>query len=209
VRAIAAAALAVLAAAPAARAGEEGAGPADERGAPADEGEYQGEDVAFDARPPEPKAPAAPAGPLPERRLSLTVSAFHLILPVAHVVAELKLRPRLGVGAVVGAGRVAVGTGRDQYPIYEIGAQASYYVRGTFDRGWQAGAELVYAIVDADAGRPTGIGRGLGAGLFAGWKWTFRRGLTVNIQAGALFFIADQDDSGLEPLLNLGAGWSF
>ena len=180
-----------------------------------------------DGLPPEMQPPMQPPiadgyqGPL----VSVTISPIHLALPVFEVTAEYRIEPRVGVAAVAGYGNVSTapeGGGEDiSVAVFEIGAQANYYLLGDFDHGLQLGAEVLYIGGSAEEGNVSAVASGLAMGPFAGYKVAADFGLTFVFQLGAQFVTlkadaeattgetATKSESNTIALLNINLGWSF
>lgn len=176
---------------------------------------------AFAEEPTDPIGVPPPGGPV----VSLTLSAIHLVLPVAEVTAEVRVLPRLGVAAIVGAGSVRIDSNdpsvdRDRATAYELGGQIVGYPIATF-RSLQVGAELLWLhlSLEEEAGGHVGAtGQGLAVGPFLGYKVLTSSGFTFVAQGGAQFVAiraetedgsqSDQDDRVIG-LINLNVGWSF
>jgi hypothetical protein len=167
--------------------------------------------------PPPPVLLPMPVEPVhPRRVFSLTISPFHLASPILELTGEARAADKLGLALVGGVGRysetqagVKVSAG-----VYELGAQARYYLVGDFRHGMQLGAEALYLRL-ADA-RLSATGEGLAIGPFAGYKYTTDVGFTVDVQLGFEYLavrahddVSSTKDSTYIPLLNLNVGWSF
>ena len=179
--------------------------------------------------PPPPYQPSQvvqqPGPPPPERTVAVTISPVHLLFPIVEVTAELRVGPRLGVAAIVGAGALEVrsAAGEDlSFTAGELGASVRYYVTGSFRQGVQVGGEVMYLYVKLDD-TTQGVqatGDGLSLGPFVGYKWTGRGGFTAEAQLGLLVTAirahaddgatsATEEKSRAYPLLNANLGWSF
>jgi len=168
-------------------------------------------------------APSAFAG---ETKVALTISPLHLIIPMVEVTGEVRLLDKVSIAGILGGGRIqgASGSTNVDLTIYEIGAQARYYVTGSFDSGAQVGVELLQLGVTGGAtdGEITASasGEGFSAGAFAGYKHTFGFGLVLDGQLGYSTTLvkasasgegasASASQSGRGVLLNLNIGWAF
>ena len=160
----------------------------------------------------------------PGHFLSVVFSPIHLIFPVFEARVEYAVMKQLGISLLAGGGKVTIEDevfNRDvDVTVWEIGAQAEYYVVGDFDHGMQLGAELIYMGANAEEEETDtkATGQGLSIGVFAGYKFVASFGLTVNIQGGVQYITAQaeaensdssDDESTWGPLLNLDLGWSF
>ena len=107
-----------------------------------------------------------------------------------------------------------------KFTVLEGGAQLRYYVTGSFRRGMQVGAEILYLHVNGSLQDTTGVASGLALGPFFGWKTTTYAGFTFEVQGGVEVVTLGSrvtDSSGGSssssvdyiPLLNLNIGWSF
>lgn len=168
------------------------------------------------------------------RRAYLSFSPVHLILPMAEVMAEFRVHPKIGVAAIGGYGKVTVrslavsrgpsspllSTQETSVSVYEVGGQFVGYPLGTFDHGMQVGAEVLYlgASTSAQQGdvKVVASGAGLSTGGFVGYKLATRVGFTFNVQGGVGYLAvqasgggASASDSRIYPLLNANVGWSL
>lgn len=174
-------------------------------------------------------APALlPPAAAPLRQLSLTMSPLHLILPVFEVTAEYALQPKVGVALIAGYGSVKANdldASAESIDVFEIGAQARYYLLGDFEHGLQLGAEAVYlkASTSTSSSGQTiqATGEGLSAGAFIGYKVVSSMGFTFDAQLGQQYAgvgakatsssgqSASTNDASWSPLLNLNVGWTL
>ncbi len=163
------------------------------------------------------------------RRVSLTFSPIHLFFPVLEVTGEVRVARKLGLAVLGGYGSITSerepgdSTGSLTARVFELGAQARYYVVGSFDHGMQLGAELLYVhLDDAKKGSIVGSGQGVGFGPFVGYKIATRVGFTFDGQVGFQYVgvraeahdtessdSAEASDSAIVPLFNANIGWSF
>lgn len=173
----------------------------------------------------EPPAPATIAddqGAGDGHRFYLSISPLHLLpSPVVEVTGEWRLRDRIGLAVIAGAGRVDIDTSDgddDSVAMYEVGGQFIGYALGDFDHGLQIGGEVVYVhlATDADTETLTGSAQGLAVGPFVGYKLATDIGFSFNLQAGVQYVAARAEDDGGEaygsaviPLVNANLGWSF
>jgi len=171
---------------------------------------------------PPPQPPPEPEGA--QHSVSLTISPFHLVLPVVEVMGEFKVQDWFGLAAILGGGSIQ-GTGTiadERLTVFELGAQALFYPVGDFDHGMQLGLEALFIHISGtfDSGALTGTGSGLAVGPLIGYKFAASWGLTVDIQGGyqiagiaasASDGTTTESDSTVEGvvLLNINAGWSF
>lgn len=172
------------------------------------------------AQAPQPTTAESPA-PAPfvadEPSVAITISPVHLVIPMIELSAEIRVMPRLGVGVIAGAGATRIETTNELIKLGEAGVSPRYYVWGTFRRGVQLGAELLYLHAFADDLSGVEItASGLSVGPYVGYKWTHRTGFTFEAQGGVsvLAFRADSQMSStserkVAPLLNLQVGWSL
>lgn len=164
----------------------------------------------------------AGAAPADEgRSVSLTLSPVHLFLPVVEGQVELAVGDSLSLAAIGGFGEVTLedSTGRDQLSasVTEAGGQVVYYPLERFE-SLQVGLEVLYVRVEVDDpdARVTGLGRGLAAGPFAGYKLITDGGFTFFVQGGVEYVAVQAESEGEAaessrwlPLLNVNLGWSF
>lgn len=170
-----------------------------------------------------PPAYQPPEPPPPMTSFSLTISPIHLLLPILELTGEFRLGTQAGLALIAGGGRVSVaqsdGT-KVTFNVYECGGQLRYYLTGSFRRGMQLGAEILYVHVNGSLQDITGVASGLALGPFVGWKTTSYSGFTFEIQGGVevvTMGTSVSDSSGGSssssvdyiPLVNLGIGWSF
>jgi hypothetical protein len=148
-----------------------------------------------------------------QHSLSITISPIHLIFPILEATGEYRLNDKVGLAGVLGLGRIS--DSGSTYGVFELGAQARYYVVGNFVHGMQLGAELMYVAVASDSQR-TVNGQGLSAGPFVGYKIAANGGFTFEGQLGATYNTVEANSgssrasgSGWGALLNLNVGWSF
>jgi hypothetical protein len=151
-----------------------------------------------------------------EPRVSITVSPLHLIMPFGEVTAELRAADKVGIAVIAGAGSVREDGIDSRITLLEAGANARYYVWGSFRSGIELGAEAVYVHASADDSVSVSA-EGLGLSPFAGYKWTHRSGFTLDGQLGATFIVlrgkadtgAMAERKSVGPMLNLQVGYSF
>jgi hypothetical protein len=163
-----------------------------------------------------------------EHTVSITISPIHLISPIVELTGEYRVADNLGVAAVLGGGRVSAkstsGAITATGSAFEIGAQARYYVLGSFIHGMQLGAEVLYARVSLDSGSSSiaAAGDGLELAPFIGYKIASNIGFTFDAQLGYGYLLgsasANDSSTGASEsasastgmvLLNLNVGWSF
>jgi hypothetical protein len=155
-------------------------------------------------------------------RVAVTLSPFHLALPVVHLTGEYRLGEQLGIAAIFGVGRIKGSSSglyeiQPTYTAFEVGGKFHYYAVGNFRHGMQVGGEvLVIHVTGADKGVSQSA-TGLLVGPFLGYKYTAGFGLTFEAQLGmAREGIGASKSTGDEltksawaALLNLNVGWSF
>lgn len=158
----------------------------------------------------DPRAVVPPRPPM----LSLTISAFHLMMLFPEVTIEVRPLPRFGVAATGGAMRYLNGMN-----VQELGGQLRYYPaggRGGFHLGIEGFWARVYsgelsdeegllsALLDHRTVNP------YGGGPFAGFKNVRPGGVTFDFQAGLQAITLHQDDEwSLYPILNFNFGKSW
>lgn len=169
--------------------------------------------------------PLPPPPPPPERSLALTLSPLHLLFPMVEVTGEYRVGPRLGVAAILGAGKFSTTDSADttlRFTAGELGASARYYALGSFRAGLQVGVELLYLAISLgdNPQMVQATGDGLSLSPFVGYKWTARGGFTIEAQGG-LSILAVQahatdgtsssssEQSRVSPMINFNLGWSF
>lgn len=148
--------------------------------------------------------------------VAVTLSPFHMFVPMAELTAELKLAPKLGVSLIGGVGVLRDETTNDRITLLEAGASARYYLTGSFRTGIQLGAEAIYVHASTEMTALEVKARGLAVSPFAGYKWTHHSGFTLEGQLGVSLMAARADSatatataSRVGPMLNLNVGWSF
>jgi hypothetical protein len=145
---------------------------------------------------------------------------------VLELTGELRVVDHFGVAVLAGYGQA---TAEDElgddftFDIYEIGAQANWYLLEPF-RSLHLGVELDYMKITTDELRNNtlrGVGVGLAVGPLVGYKVMSRGGFTFNVQGGVQYVAVSAEvsdsagetdsasDSDFILLLNLGLGWSF
>ena len=163
------------------------------------------------------------------KKVSITNSPFHLVMPVLELMAEYQVAPKIGAAGILGYGNITeIDDWGDEVevPILEIGGQLNYYLLGNFDKGMQVGLEVLYLNASAEDEDVSVSVDGLAVGPYLGYKWTAGFGLTFDIQAGyeklllrgeaedksddvfEEFGIEEEEETGI-PLLNINIGWSF
>jgi hypothetical protein len=160
----------------------------------------------------------------PRRVFSLTFSPLHLTLPIVELTGEVRALDKLGVAAVVGAGKITeeatASAPKISANVWEVGLQARYYLLGDFRHGLQVGAEALYLHASDEIETISASAQGLAVGPFVGYKYTADIGFTFDAQVGFQRIgvageahngsdSAKSEDSSFIPLLNLNVGWSF
>ncbi len=136
---------------------------------------------------------------------------------------EGKVSRKFGVAALAGIGSVKVD--KTAYTVWEAGAQAKYYLIGSFQHGMELGAQVQYVGVSGSTSSGNvsvgGDGGGIAVGPFIGYKLATKVGFTCDLQAGAQYAAvgasatsstgdsASRHSSAILPLVNLHVGWSF
>jgi hypothetical protein len=152
-----------------------------------------------------------------EPTVAITVSPLMLVVPLAEVTVEARVADKVGVAVVAGVGRFHEMDTNARVDLYEGGVSARYYVTGSFRSGIQLGGEAMYVKAATESSTVHVGAAGLGLSPFAGYKWTHRRGITFEAQAGPMFMVArakadtgeSAKRSGTIPMLNLQFGYSF
>lgn len=179
-----------------------------------------------DQTPSAPSAPAARDG----RRITVMWAPLRALFGLAEVTGEYRIADKLGVSVELGGGRrtLTFDTGGSMTDLksteYEVGAQARYYVLGSYTHGMELGAEILDEYVDFDEPLPANVAAaaagGLTTGAFAGYKIATRVGFTFEAQLGARYLLAQPPvTAGMGmpvtveqrwlPMLHLNAGWTF
>lgn len=140
------------------------------------------------------------------RRVSVTISPFHLLSPELQVTGEVRLAPNVGAAAIVGAGRIT--DGGETYRIWEVGGQLRYYPFGSFAQGMMVGIDVGHVDVNGQIESAMEDLVGTRAGGFVGYKLTRPGGFTAEVQIGPVY-LWGEERSELQTLHNLRIGWSF
>ncbi len=158
---------------------------------------------------------------------SITLSPFHLVLPMGELTGEYRVTDKIAVAAILGVGQVKTktvtvsGTIEDSFFAIDAGAQFRYYPVGNFIHGMQLGAEILFVYVNLnETGSTSASGTGLAIGPFVGYKIATDIGFTFDAQLGFEYMAVQStaSDSGISVtgsdskfglLLNLNVGWSF
>jgi hypothetical protein len=174
----------------------------------------------------QPETPSAERDAPDDRRLTIMWAPIRAIIPLVEVTAEYRAADKIGVMLELGGGRRTISNGMTDITgtEYEAGAQARYYVFGSFTRGWQIGAEVLDEYVAFHEPLPPGVvaaaAGGVTAGAFGGYKIATRVGFTFEAQLGARYLVMDPHVTGtgmptvdssakLLPLLHINVGWTF
>ena len=168
----------------------------------------------------------APAATSDDRKLTIMWAPIRLVVPLAEFTGEYRVADKVGVMLELGGGKRTLSVGMTDVTgtEYEAGAQARYYITGSFTRGFQIGAEVLDEYVKFSEPLPAGIvgaaAGGVTAGAFAGYKIATRVGFTFEAQLGARYLVVDPPVTGmgtpmldssskLLPLLHINIGWTF
>ena len=146
--------------------------------------------------------------------VSLTFSPVHLFLPVVEVTGEFRLPLDFSLAAIGGFGAI------EGITVWEAGAQARYYLIGSFEHGMPIGVEALYAGGSAAEAGVTATANGIAVGPFVGYKLATDIGFTFDAGVGFQYFTvtahasnseasATVSDNKIIPLINLNIGWSF
>ena len=141
------------------------------------------------------------------RKVSVTISPFHLLSPELQLTGEVRLAPKVSIAAIAGAGQVT-DEGKT-YDIWEVGGQLRYYLLGSFAHGMMLGADVGYVDVNGQPASAMEMLVGTRAGGFLGYKLTLKRGFTFEAQLGPVYVWGDDGKSEAQTLTNLKVGWSF
>jgi hypothetical protein len=168
-------------------------------------------DVAMALPPPAPVVASPPRGPV----VSVSWSPVHLVLPVVEIEGELSPAPHVGVGVILGAGKVSNADDTVTATAIEGGAQFNYYFMRNFS-GLHGGVEVIYLHASDVPQDATVSAAGISAGPYAGYKVLTDFGFTFIAQLGVqmLYVSASntvdmKSETKFGPLLNLNLGWSF
>lgn len=171
----------------------------------------------------------ASATPDTSHMLAITFSPVLLLNPVFELTAEYKAMPKLGVALIAGYGSQTLEMNQKDYKfsLWEIGAQARYYLLGDFNHGMQLGAEVLHVNIPEKTYTDgiyelTAYGTRLELGAFLGYKIATNIGFTFEAQAGVTTIplmatkpqinstnAASDDIDTIRPLININLGWSF
>lgn len=164
-----------------------------------------------------------------QHQVSITISPVHLFLPVIELTGEYRVADKIGVSAILGAGRVETGgttsggSPENKFLVIEGGTQFRYYPVGTFVHGMQLGTEILFIYIDRDETDDISVsGEGLAIGPFIGYKVATDGGFTFDTQVGFEYVVArahreesttataaEKSADTFIVLLNLNVGWSF
>lgn len=172
---------------------------------------------AFVTQPPAEQPAPAPAPEAPMKTVAITVSPFHMFIPMIELTGEFRVGRKLGIAVIAGAGGIRDEVTDRLIRLYEGGASVRYYVIGSFRHGMQIGGELLYVKANTDDTMVEVRARGLGISPFVGYKWQHRSGFTIDTQLGVSFMTArgdsdagaSKEESKVGALLNLNVGWSI
>ncbi len=143
----------------------------------------------------------------PQRKVSITISPFHLLSPVLHVTGELRLAKKIGAAAILGGGWVSEND--KSYGTWEVGGQFRYYLLGSFTHGLMLGADAGYIHVAGKLDSPMDYFVGVRAGTFVGYKIVTKNGFTFEVQFGPQYVRESANNAEWQTLTNLKVGWSF
>jgi hypothetical protein len=174
--------------------------------------------IAFvgNARAQQPATEAPPTAPVDHpQKVTISWSPVHLVLPVVELEGEFSPAPHMGVGVIVGAGRVSNADKTVTATAIEGGAQFNYYFMRNFS-GLHGGVEVIYLHASDVPQDATVTAAGISAGPYAGYKLLTDFGFTFIAQLGVqmLYVSASntvdmKSETKFGPLLNLNLGWSF
>jgi len=173
--------------------------------------------------PPE-DSPFGPPVDIPEehvRWFSLMISPVLLAQPLIEITGEFRVGQDLGLAVIGGAGWVkpeqpddpeAPPVSEDRLTVYEIGAQAHYYVYGSFTNGVMVGVEAIYLAAYDEAGAAVLRNEGVTVGGYGGYKRVLGNGVTIDLQLGikklAVRSVTSQE-SDVGALVNVKFGYTF
>jgi len=171
--------------------------------------------------------PSSQAAKRPVRRVSLSLSPVHLLLPIVELEAELMAAPHFGIAAIGGIGSLKAssstpGVGDARFSAYESGLQLTGYPLRDFS-SLQLGAEALWVKLSTESvgGRQVSASAGgLAIGPFVGYKLIADMGFTFFLQGGVQYMAvkgaassggasATVSQKSFIPLLNLNLGWSL
>ncbi len=144
---------------------------------------------------------------VPQRKMSITISPFHLLNPVLHVTGELRLANKISAAAILGGGMIS--EENKSYGTWEVGGQFRYYLFGSFTHGLMLGVDTGYIHVDGKLDFPVDYNVGVRAGIFVGYKITTKTGFTFEMQIGPQYVRESANNTELQTLENLKIGQSF
>ena len=151
---------------------------------------------------------------------SLTISPFHMLVPMFEASYEMHFNEAVSMAVITGFGQQS--NELTTVNVSEIGTQMRYYFSPTYE-GLHAGFEALYVTVSGDdAGSVEVAGEGLAIGPLMGWKFVLDSGLTFDLQGGYQFLVvkaegedtatgdtaSESEEAGV-PLVNINVGWSF
>lgn len=142
-----------------------------------------------------------------QRNVSLTISPLHLLNPELHLTGEVRLAPKVGGAAILGAGTIR--EEGESCGIWEAAGQLRYYVLGSFTHGMMLGADAGYVDVDGEVEDSMTYLVGARAGAFLGYKIAMGSGFTTEAQIGPVYVRESADNSEWQTLLGLKVGWSW
>ena len=142
---------------------------------------------------------------------TFTTSPLWALVGLAKVKGELRVASRLSI-AIQAAGGYSV---PHEKPTVGLGAQASVYLTGNFDRGWALGVNTMQfgTMLDPQAALQTPWDRFDGA--YLGWKSTAANRNVLEVQIGAQQWMRNQGspngaaDPLIVPTLGLNYGWAW
>lgn len=145
------------------------------------------------------------------RKITLTFSPFHALIPCAEIMGELRVTDQISAALILGIGKFLDSSAKTHFA-QEVGAQANYYIKPTF-RALHVGVEIAYVHSSDTDGTTQLTGTSLAVGGLVGYKYIHRTGFTLAAQLGlAASFVEERaGDNVIKvlPILNLNAGWSF
>ena len=150
-----------------------------------------------------------------KKSVTFSMSPLHLIFPFIEGEVEFKPTKHVGVGLILGSGKIHDEANTVSASAYELGGQLNYYVISPFS-GLHLGVEAIYMHADNVMQYATLAGEGTSFGGYVGYKVQTALGFAFVAQGGVQYLAVKAhsstqmaEDAKIAPLLNLNVGWSF
>jgi hypothetical protein len=150
-----------------------------------------------------------------KKSVTFSMSPIHLIFPFVEGEVEFKPTPHVGVGLILGSGKIHDEANTISASAYELGGQINYYMLSPFS-GLHIGAEAIYMHADNVMQDVTLAGEGTSFGGYVGYKVQTALGFAFIAQGGVQYLAvkahsstAMAEGAKIAGLLNLNVGWSF